>query len=124
MATCVESVAPSVVARTPSKPLSPVDVAQLPGVDVTVERALRAYGVLRVQQLRRLPKPVLVAAFGDSSGRQLWASARGLDSQPKRTVWTQLSAGFDRLRRWLVTSPRSARGTQTVAISSPDTAKA
>jgi len=124
MAACVESVAPSIVERMPSDPPEPMNVAQLPGVGAALERALRAYGVVRVDQLRRLPKPVLVSKFGDSAGRQLWASARGLDSQPKGTVWTQLADDFDRLRRWLATSPRPDRGTHTVAISSPDTAKA
>jgi nucleotidyltransferase/DNA polymerase involved in DNA repair len=121
MAACVETVAPSVVERRPSKPFSPVQVAQLPGVDVALQRVLRAYGVVRVEQLRRLPKPVLVAAFGDTTGRQLWGAARGLDGQPKQRFWTRMQA---RVGRWLATGPRRAGGTPTVAISSPDTAKA
>lgn len=123
MPTCVEFVAPSVVKQTPSQLASPVAVAQLAGVDAAIERALRARGVVGVEQLRRLPKPVLVAAFGDSVGRQLWASARGLDG-PKRTFWTEMRSGVARLWRWLATSPKTSTPAATVAISSPDTAKA
>ena len=104
MPACVESVAPSDVAQFPSKAFGPVDVGQLPGVDGTLERALRQRGVVRVEQLRRLPKPVLVAAFGDSVGRQLWASARGLDGQ-KQTVWNQMWTGAGRFRGWLTKRP-------------------
>jgi nucleotidyltransferase/DNA polymerase involved in DNA repair len=124
MPTCVEVVAPSVVEETPSKLPDPMEVAQLPVVDAALERALRTHGIVRVEQLRRLPKPVLVSAFGDAAGRQLWASARGLDTSPKSTLWTDARTRFVRLRRWLAASPRHASARPAVAISSPDTAKA
>jgi hypothetical protein len=104
MPACVESVAPSCVVETSCKVLGPVGVGQLPGMDAAVERVLRQRGVVRVEQLRRLPKPVLVAAFGDSVGRQLWASARGLDG-PKQTVWNQMRTSAGRFRGWLTKRP-------------------
>jgi nucleotidyltransferase/DNA polymerase involved in DNA repair len=104
MPACVESIVPSGVEQPPSKVLGPVDVGQLPGMDAALERALRQRGVVRVEQLRRLPKPVLVAAFGDAVGRQLWASARGLDGPRATTAWSQIRTGLGRFRGWL-TSP-------------------
>lgn len=121
MPTCVESVAPSVVEPPPSKFPGSSNVAQLPRMDAGLERALRQRGVVRVEQLRRLPKPVLVAAFGDSVGRQLWASARGLDG-PKRTFWNRMWAGVERLRRWFAKGPKDNKPVPPIAISSPDTA--
>jgi DNA polymerase-4 len=43
-----------------------------------------APGILTLGQLRLVPKPVLVTAFGESMGLQLWRQARGLD-QPQTT---------------------------------------
>jgi len=123
MTVCVESVAPSCAEQTPSKLPGALSVGQLPGVDAGLERALRQRGVVRVEQLRRLPKPVLVAAFGDSVGRQLWASARGLDG-PKQALWSRMCAGAGRLRRWLRESPKPTKRASNVGIGTPDTAKA
>jgi hypothetical protein len=57
-------------------PLSALPVGSLPGVGQTHARALVERGVTTVGQLRRIPKPVLVSAFGKSIGQHIWESAR------------------------------------------------
>jgi hypothetical protein len=123
MAACVESVAPAVVVPPVCKPAAPIKVAEMPGVDVALARALRQRGVTHVEQLRRLPKPVLVAAFGDIAGRLLWATARGVDAS-KRTFKAEFWSGVGRLRKWLTEKPKTSHAGASVAVGSPDTAKA
>jgi hypothetical protein len=121
MPACVETIAPSSAKHLRSKLLGQLELAELPGIDAASKRVLRQRGVVRVEQLRRLPKPVLVAAFGDSVGRQLWAAARGLD-EPNRTFWSRMRAGLARIRQWLASSPKPAKPAFPTIISSPDTA--
>jgi hypothetical protein len=57
-------------------PLATLPVGSLPGVGQTHATTLVERGVTTVGQLRRIPKPVLVAAFGKSIGQHIWQSAR------------------------------------------------
>ncbi|MGC0779492.1 MAG: hypothetical protein WCD68_20030, partial [Candidatus Acidiferrum sp.] len=43
--------------------------------------ALAERGVATIGQLRLIPKPVLIAAFGEAVGQQIWERARGLDGR-------------------------------------------
>jgi hypothetical protein len=56
-------------------------VAALPGVGHTYSRTLVERGVTTVGQLRRIPKPVLVAAFGKAIGKHIWECARSRDHE-------------------------------------------
>jgi hypothetical protein len=56
--------------------LATLPVASLPGVGQTHAKALVERGVTTAGQLRRIPKPVLVAAFGQAIGRHIWECAR------------------------------------------------
>jgi len=80
MNTCVEAVAPS-----------EVNVGCLP---VVTQRALASRGISTVGQLGRIPKPVLINVFGEATGRELWAMARGRD--PKKVGGSKLSSIFRR----------------------------
>jgi hypothetical protein len=51
-------------------------VEALPGVGHAYSRTLVQHGVTTVGQLRRIPKPVLVSAFGKAIGRHIWQCAR------------------------------------------------
>ena len=57
-------------------PLAALPVGSLPGVGQTHARTLVERGVTTVGQLRRIPKPVLIAAFGKGIGQHIWESAR------------------------------------------------
>ena len=51
-------------------------VGALPGVGPAYSRTLVQRGVTTVGQLRRIPKPVLVSAFGKAIGKHIWGCAR------------------------------------------------
>jgi len=61
--------------------LEPLPVEKLCGVGHTHAGALSERGVTTIGQLRQIPKPVLVAAFGEAIGQQIWERARGLDGR-------------------------------------------
>jgi DNA polymerase IV len=61
--------------------LAPLPVEKLHGIGHTHAGALAERGVTTIAQLRLIPKPVLVAAFGDVIGEQIWERARGLDGR-------------------------------------------
>ena len=61
--------------------LAPLPVDKLHGIGHTHAGALAERGVTTIGQLRMIPKPVLVAAFGDVIGEQIWERARGLDGR-------------------------------------------
>jgi DNA polymerase IV len=61
--------------------LAPMLTEKLPGIARTDAVALTGRGIATIGQLRMVPKPVLVAAFGDVIGRQIWERARGLDGR-------------------------------------------
>jgi len=61
--------------------LAPLPVEKLHGIGHTHAGALAQRGVTTVGQLRMIPKPVLVAAFGEAIGEQIWERARGLDGR-------------------------------------------
>ncbi len=60
--------------------LAPLPVYKLRGTH-THAAALVERGVSTIGQLRMVPKPVLMAAFGDVIGEQIWKHARGLDGR-------------------------------------------
>ncbi|HEY1472235.1 MAG TPA: DNA polymerase IV [Candidatus Acidoferrum sp.] len=59
--------------------LAPLPVEKLHGIGHAHGVALAEQGVTTIGQLRRIPKPVLTAAFGEDMGKQIWECARGLD---------------------------------------------
>jgi DNA polymerase-4 len=59
--------------------LAPLSVDKLHGIGRAEASALAERGVMTIGQLRLIPKPVLVAAFGDVIGRQIWEHAHGQD---------------------------------------------
>ena len=61
--------------------LAPLPVDKLHGIGHTHAGALAERGISTIRQLRMVPKPVLVAAFGDVIGQQIWERARGLDGR-------------------------------------------
>ena len=61
--------------------LAPLPVEKLHGIGHTHAAALAERGVMTIGQLRQIPKPVLVAAFGEAIGQQIWERARGLDGR-------------------------------------------
>jgi DNA polymerase IV len=61
--------------------LEPLPVEKLHGIGHVHAGALAERGVSTIGQLRLIPKPVLVAAFGDAIGQQIWERARGLDGR-------------------------------------------
>jgi DNA polymerase IV len=66
--------------------LAPLSVDMPQGLTRSQLNLLTAEGIVNLGQLRLVPKPVLVSAFGESLGQQLWRKARGLDRpQPSKT---------------------------------------
>ncbi len=61
--------------------LAPLPVDRLHGIGHAHAVALAEQGVTMIGQVRRIPKPVLVAAFGEEMGKQIWTAARGLDER-------------------------------------------
>jgi DNA polymerase-4 len=60
--------------------LAPLPLDRLYGNGHAHAVALAQQGVTTIGALRRIPRKVLAAAFGDE-GRQIWAAARGLDER-------------------------------------------
>ncbi len=71
--------------------LTPLPVDSLHGIGNTEAAALAERGIATIGQLRMIPKPVLMAAFGDTIGEQLWQKARGLDGREVLLPSTSLS---------------------------------
>jgi DNA polymerase-4 len=61
--------------------LAPLPVEKLHGIGHTHAAVLAERGVTTIGQLRLIPKPVLIAAFGEAVGQQIWERARGLDGR-------------------------------------------
>ncbi len=61
--------------------LAPLPVEKLHGIGHIHAGALAERGVSTIGQLRLIPKPVLMAAFGEAIGQQIWERARGLDGR-------------------------------------------
>jgi len=61
--------------------LAPLPVEKLHGIGHTHAEALAERGISTIGQLRMVPKPVLMAAFGDVIGEQIWERARGRDGR-------------------------------------------
>jgi DNA polymerase IV len=75
-----------VVPDTEQTFLAPLPVDKLRGIGYAHAVALAEHGVTTIGQLRRIPKPVLAAAFGDQIGEQMWECARGLDGRKSSTA--------------------------------------
>src|SRR5215469_14105228 len=71
--------------------LAPLPVDRLYGIDPTHSGALVERGIATIGQLRMIPKPVLVATFGEAIGEQIWEQARGLDGREVMTLTTPKS---------------------------------
>jgi DNA polymerase IV len=71
--------------------LAPLPVEKLHGIGHVHAGALAERGVTTIGQLRMIPKPVLVAAFGEVIGEQIWERARGLDGREVMTLATPKS---------------------------------
>jgi DNA polymerase IV len=61
--------------------LAPLPVEKLHSIGHTYAGALAERGVSTIGQLRQIPKPVLMAAFGEAIGEQIWERSRGLDGR-------------------------------------------
>jgi len=73
-------------------------------------RALMERGISTIGELRSLPKPVLVAAFGKALGVQLWFSARGQNVPPTRRGWASRHTSIiERARRAMASIARGDR---------------
>lgn len=62
--------------------LAPLPVEKLHGIGPAHAATLAERGIRIVGELRRLPIEILIAAFGEVLGRQLWERARGIDPRP------------------------------------------
>jgi DNA polymerase-4 len=71
--------------------LAPLPVEKLHGIGHTHAGALAERGVTTIGQLRMIPKPVLMAAFGEVIGEQIWERSRGLDGREVMTLATPKS---------------------------------
>ena len=71
--------------------LAPLPVEKLHGIDHAYAGALAERGVTTIGQLRMIPKPVLMAAFGEATGERIWELARGLDGGEVMTLATPKS---------------------------------
>jgi|HubBroStandDraft_4_1064222.scaffolds.fasta_scaffold28209_2 DNA polymerase-4 len=76
---------------TEEKFLAPLPVEKLHGIGHTHAGALAERGVTTIGQLRMIPKPVLMAAFGEVIGEQIWERSRGLDGREVMTLATPKS---------------------------------
>lgn len=64
--------------------LAPLPVEKLHGIGHAHAQTLAERGIETIGELRQVPLPALVAAFGEAVGRQLWERARGRD--PREVV--------------------------------------
>lgn len=64
--------------------LAPLPVRRLPGVGRRTETALHRYNVRTIGELARIPRWILIQAFGEAAGRLLFDRARGVDDDPVR----------------------------------------
>jgi DNA polymerase-4 len=62
--------------------LGPLPIDKLHGVGHAHAPMLAERGIRTIGELRRVPRPVLEAAFGEAVGRQLWERVRGIDPRP------------------------------------------
>jgi len=65
----------------------PMDVRKLWGVGPKTEKALKALGIETIGQLAAQDADQLIAQFGESYGRYLYAASRGIDDSPLTTRW-------------------------------------
>ncbi len=71
--------------------LAPLPVEKLQGIGHAYAVALAEQGITTIGQLRRIPKPVLAAAFSDEIGEQIWDCARGLDRRKSSLASASIS---------------------------------
>jgi DNA polymerase-4 len=61
--------------------LAPLPVEKLLGIGHSHEQVLQERGIRTIGELRRVPRELLIAAFGNVIGSQLYDRARGMDSR-------------------------------------------
>lgn len=66
--------------------IAPLPIARLPGVGHSYERVLKGYGIETIGELASLPLELLVATFGEVTGRVLFERSNGLDEARVVTV--------------------------------------
>jgi DNA polymerase-4 len=71
--------------------LAPLAVEKLYAVGPAHAVSLAEQGVTTIGQLRRIPKPALVAAFGEEIGEQIWERVRGIDGRESPGASASLS---------------------------------
>lgn len=83
--------------------LAPLPLDRLDGIGHAHAVALAEQGVTMIGALRRIPRPVLAAAFGDENGKQIWTASRGLDerksSLPSACILRETSIGVGTVDR-------------------------
>ncbi len=68
--------------------LAPLPVEKVLGIGYRHAGTLAVRGISTIGQLRMVPKPVLIGAFGDVVGEEIWQRARGLDGREVRLSGT------------------------------------
>ena len=61
--------------------LEPLDIDDLPGIGPKTAQKLRAIGINKIKELKRLSKSKLKEMFG-KVGEKIWERARGIDKEP------------------------------------------
>jgi len=59
--------------------LAPLPIEKLFGIGHSHEQVLKERGIRTIGELRRVPRPLLIATFGEAIGSQLYDRARGMD---------------------------------------------
>jgi DNA polymerase IV (DinB-like DNA polymerase) len=72
--------------------LDPLPIRIIPGIGPKSERFLHEKNCRTVEELRRIPEPVLVEWFG-KWGKSLFEKARGIDDSEVSNEWTRKSLG-------------------------------
>jgi DNA polymerase-4 len=76
--------------------LAPLPVETLRGIGRIDTESLAARGITTLGELRKVPRAVLESAFGEVSGRQIWASARGIDGRESGRLSARKPASLQR----------------------------
>lgn len=100
--------------------LAPLPVEKLHGIGAAHAATLGERGVRTVGELRRLPADVLIAAFGEVIGRQLWERARGIDPRPVDTVLAKGMPGTAGRADMGVQAPKSISRETTIESGTID----
>jgi len=63
--------------------IAPLPIERLPGLGTQYASLLAASGAQTIAALRRVPRPALMAGFGERLGERIWNAARGRDFSDK-----------------------------------------